>query len=140
MYRCVVLLISLLALSAFYGCRGGTGTIKASLNSEFSLAVGQVAELEGEQLAVQFEGVRDDSRCPKGATCIWQGKVTSVIRINGNGSSTELVLTMPGLSDERGKAAYGRYEFTSRVEPYPELGREISVKDYRLYLIVSKQP
>jgi hypothetical protein len=51
-----------------------------------------------------------------------------------------MVLIESGLSDERGKAAYGQYEFTSRVEPYPELGKQIAAKDYRLFLIVRKQP
>jgi hypothetical protein len=140
MHRYSVLLMSLLALTALSGCRGGTNTVRASLGNEFSLAVGQAVELEGEQLTVQFEGVRDDSRCPKGATCIWQGRVTAVIRISSKGQSTELALTGPGLSDERGQADYGQYEITSRVEPYPELGRQIESRDYRLFLTVREQP
>jgi hypothetical protein len=135
-----LLLGSLLVLAALSGCQGGVNTIKSSLDNKFSLAIGQVAELQGEQLTVMFEGIQEDSRCPKGAMCIWQGRVRSLVQINGNGPAAELSLTEPGLSSERGKDMYKQYEFTSHVEPYPEVGKQISGKDYRLFLVIRKMP
>ena len=102
------------------------------------MATGQIAELKGEQITIQFEGIQEDSRCPKGAMCIWQGRVSSILQISDNGLSSKIVLTEPGLSDQYGKNRYKQYEFTSHVQPYPELGKEISSEDYRLFLTVKK--
>jgi len=140
MFRHSLLISSLLILTTSIGCQSNTGRIQASIDSEFSLAVGQVAELKGEQITIQLEGIQDDSRCPKGATCIWQGRVSGILQISDNGSSSKIVLVEPGLSDQHGKNTYKQYEFTSHVQPYPELGKRISSEDYRLFLTVKKIP
>jgi hypothetical protein len=130
-----MLLSPLLMLISLAGCQS---RIEASIGNEFSLAVGQIAELKGEQITIQFKGIRDDSRCPKGATCIWQGRVSSILQISDNGLASQIVLVEPGLSDQYGNNRYKQYEFTSHVQPYPELGKEISSEDYRLFLTVKK--
>lgn len=138
MFRHIVLLSSLLIFITFAGCESGEGRIKASLDNEFSLAVGQIAEIKSDHLTIQFEGIRDDSRCPKGAACIWQGRVSSILQVSDNGLASQIVLVEPGLSDQYGNNRYKQYEFTSHVQPYPELGKEISSEDYRLFLTVKK--
>jgi hypothetical protein len=122
------------------GCQNAGGRIQASLDSEFSLAVGQTAELRGEQLTIQFVEVQGDSRCPRGATCIWQGQVSSVLQISADADSARIVLTEPGLSDRYGKGTYKEYEITSHVLPYPEMGRKIASGEYRLLLTVRRIP
>jgi hypothetical protein len=138
MFKHILLLSSLLILITLAGCQSGEGKIQASIDNEFSLAAGQIAELKGEQITIQFEGIQDDSRCPKGATCIWRGRVSSILQISDNGLSSKIVLVEPGLSDQYGNNRYKKYEFTSHVEPYPELGKKISSEDYRLFLTVKK--
>jgi len=140
MFKHVVLFSTLLILIAAVGCQGSEGIIQASIDNEFSLAVGQIAELKSEGITLQFEGIQEDSRCPKGATCFWQGRVRSILNISDNGISSQIVLTDQGLSDQNGKNTYKQYEFTSHVQPYPELGKKISKEDYRLYLTVKKIP
>jgi hypothetical protein len=140
MFKHILLLSSLLILITAVGCQNSEGIIRASINNEFSLAIGQIAELKGEQITLQFEGIQEDSRCPKGATCIWQGRVSSILQISDNGLSSKIVLTEPGLSDQYGKSTYKQYEFTSHVQPYPELGKKILSEDYRLFLTVTKIP
>jgi hypothetical protein len=140
MLRHILLLSSLFILTTSISCQSSAAKIQASIDSEFSLAAGQVAELKGEQITLQFEGIQDDSRCPKGATCIWQGRVSSILQISDNGSSSKIALIEPGLSDQHGKNRYKQYEFTSHVQPYPELGKKISSEDYRLFLTVTKIP
>ena len=134
------LLISLLILIPLVGCQSGPGRIKAAIDNQFSMSSGQVAELAGESITLQFEGIQEDSRCPKGATCIWQGRVISILQINDNGLSSKIVLIEPGLSDRYYKNTYKQYEFTSHVQPYPELGKKISSEDYHLFLTVKKIP
>jgi len=140
MFKHILLLSSLVILITSVSCQSGEGRIQASIDNEFSLTVGQIAELKGEQITLQFEGIQEDSRCPKGATCIWQGRVSSILQISDDGLSSKIVLAEPGLSDQYGKNTYKQYEFTSHVQPYPELGKQISSEDYRLFLTVKKIP
>jgi hypothetical protein len=50
------------------------------------------------------------------------------------------VLTKPRPTDQPDANTYKQYEFISQVQPYPELGKQISKDDYRLFLIVRKIP
>jgi len=109
-----------------------------SLGDSFSLAVGQSASIDGEDLAIKFVDVTADSRCPLGVECIWQGEVACLVEITHSGTGREEVLTYPGLTQEPSKAQFGSYQFTFSVGPYPEAGEEIEKSEYRLNLLVTK--
>lgn len=136
MFKHILFLISLFILTVLSGCQSTEGTIKTSLNQEFSMAIGQTTELQDEQLTIKFEGIQEDSRCPRGAMCIWQGRVSAILQVSDGNDSLKMVLTDPGLSDQYGRSTYKKYEFTSHVQPYPDLGKEISSGDYRVLLTV----
>ncbi|MGD0353839.1 MAG: hypothetical protein ABSB31_00150 [Dehalococcoidia bacterium] len=138
MVKYTLFLSLLLILTISSGCQTGEGTIKASLNNEFSLAIGQTAGIQEEQLIIKFDGIQEDSRCPRGATCIWQGRVSCVLQVSDGNDSTKIVLTQPGLSSQYGEGTYNKYDFTSHVQPYPELGKKISSEDYRVLLTIKK--
>src|SRR4030042_5405762 len=140
MFKHTLFLISLFMLTILSGCQSSEGTIKVALNNEFSLAIGQTAELQEEQLAIKFEGIQEDSRCPRGATCIWQGRVSCVLQISDSSDSTKIVLTEPGLSDQYGKIIYKKYEFISHVQPSPELGKKISNEEYMGISTLKQKP
>ncbi len=116
----------------------GPGAVKTGLGQEFPLSIGQSAEIAGEDLEIKFLEVLEDSRCPKGAVCIWAGRVSCLLQITRKGSSEKTVLTEPGLTDENSGETYQEYRFTFRVAPYPELGKTISKSEYRLLLIVER--
>jgi len=138
MHKHTLFIVALFVAVIIAGCWSGDGAVKASLNEEFSLSIGQSAAVQEEQLALTFEGIQEDSRCPRGATCIWQGRVSSILQVSDGRDSTKLVLTEPGLSDEYGKVIYKQYEFTSHVKPYPEMGKKISSGEYRVFLTMKK--
>jgi hypothetical protein len=140
MFKYTLFLISVFILIILSGCQNSRGTNKVYLNDQFSLAIGQTAEVQEEQLTIKFEGISEDSRCPKGATCIWQGRVSCVLQVSDSSDSTKIVLTEPGLSDQYGKIIYRKYEFTSHVQPYPELGKKISSEEYGVLLTIKKIP
>lgn len=140
MLRHFLLISSLFLLMAPVGCQSSEGRIQASLDNEFSLSIGQVAEIKSEHITLQFEGIQEDSRCPKGATCFWAGRVISILLINDNGLISRIVLTDPDTSGESGQNTYKQYQFTSSVQPYPELGKQIAKDDYLLFLTVKKIP
>jgi hypothetical protein len=128
----------LLVQLAMSGCQGAAGSLKASLDREFSLSAGQTAELTSERITLEFVGIQEDSRCPKGATCVWQGRVSSTVKVEDNGSTSTIVLSEPGLSSQPGNNVYKQYKFISRVLPYPELNKKITREDYRLFLTVTR--
>ena len=114
--------------------------VQASLGQEFSLAIGQGALIQSENLKIEFEDVIEDSRCPTGVVCIWQGRVSCVINITDTDSPYKMVLTEPGLTDQPNKEIYKNYQFTFHVQPYPEAGKQIAKDEYRLLLTVNKRP
>ena len=110
-----------------------------SLDTEFTLAVGQTATVAGEDLSIEFVEVVSDSRCPKGATCIWAGEASCLIKLTASDSTLSKVLTQPGPSSPSTAVVAG-YEITFDILPYPELGKQIDAKDYRLQMVVTKTP
>ncbi len=120
------------------GCVVTSDEVKADPGQEFSLSIGQSAVISGENFEIKFKEILEDSRCPEGATCIWEGRVSAIVEITENGSPYQMVLTQPGLTDEYTEETYKEYRLTFKVEPYPEVGKEIATSDYRLLLTVSK--
>lgn len=130
----VVFLATVLAASS---C-GWFDNSQVRLNEEFYLSVGQRAFVTGENLEVKFNEVTEDSRCPKGVTCVWAGRVTCVVELTQADVSNQASLTEPGLRDEYSRQMYEGYELTFHVTPYPEAGKNIPADKYRLHLIIGK--
>ena len=62
-----------------------SGAVRASVpqrtGTDIVLAPGVAQRAAGSDLTLTFEGVSDDSRCPSGVTCVWEGDATVRIRI-----------------------------------------------------------
>jgi hypothetical protein len=128
-FLCVVLAAS--------GC-SGLADIQVHLDEEFCLSIGQRASVTGEDLAISFEEVTEDSRCPSGVTCVWEGRVSCVVELTHAGSSYRMTLTEPGLTGEYSRELCQEYELVFHVTPYPEAGKEIAGDTYRLHLTIRK--
>lgn len=80
--RCTAFLRRLLvfAVLASCGCSQADGSPQVVRpGAEFTLAPGEAAKLPGDSLQVTFEKVKDDSRCPVDAQCVWAGDAVAVI-------------------------------------------------------------
>ncbi len=132
------LLASVSILLLLVSCTG-TGELKADLGQEFTLSIGQSAQIEGENLQVRFEEVLEDSRCATGATCIWEGRVSLAVEIKDNGSPYKMVLIQSGMNDQYASETYKTYQLTFKVNPYPELGTDIATDDYQLLMTISER-
>jgi hypothetical protein len=130
-----ILPIIILVLS---GCARPTGEIKANIGEKFSLAIGQVVSITGENLKIRFNEVTADSRCPQGVQCIWAGEASSLIEITYSGSTYSKTLTQPG-SSEPPQTEFQQYEITFDLQPYPQKGIKIESKDYRLQLEINRK-
>ena len=130
------LFIVVLGLSA--GC--ANNVVEANLGQEFSLRIGQAAQIENEQLVIRFNDIKGDSRCPRGVQCFWAGEVSCDVTVTYRGSSSDIILTQSGLTEPPAESRYEDYKFIFSVEPYPEEGKQISTADYRLKMTVKKLP
>jgi len=119
---------------------GQSGVPLINFNEEFSLSQGQIVLIKGEDLKIKFVKITEDSRCPKGATCIWTGEVSCVVELISKGPSQFVTLTEPGLKEGYTEEKFENYIFKFRVTPYPEVGSKIPEENYRLNLIVNKLP
>ena len=138
------ILVGVSALAALVlvmaGCAGVTaaGDDRVSLGQEFTLPVGQVISVSGESLAIKFLAVTADSRCPKGAQCIWAGEAKSDIQITYQGETSTLTLKESGGTTGFTQAAFKGYKISFRLQPYPEVGNQPAAGDYKLLMKVER--
>lgn len=112
--------------------------VSAQLDEPFELGFGQEASIESEDIAVKFEQVVQDSRCPSDVVCIWQGQATVSVSVQvGNDEPQELSLTLG--ADASLSAAFGQYSVKLLgLEPYPQSSTQIDPEDYVAAFVVSK--
>jgi hypothetical protein len=136
----LVNLLTIIAVLLLAACASPPGETNAELGQEFSLILDQSASIVGEPLKIRFLEIINDSRCPKGVNCAWEGEVTCLVEITYFESLYRKVLTQPGLIEEPANADFKEYEIAFDVQPYPEAGRQIAKKDYRLQMVINKKP
>jgi hypothetical protein len=117
----------------------GQPSREVPLNASFELKVAESVRVAGEGVAVRFDGVTGDSRCPVDVTCVWAGDATAVVRL-------EKPKTKPGTFELHTMPRFGgdaRYEglvvHLEAVTPRPRTGTEIPPKDYRVTLVVRRE-
>lgn len=130
-----IIIILILPLVA---CGNASTEVYANLGEEFSLSIGQTANIKGQALQITFEDVIEDSRCPSDVTCIWAGRVSCIIKLAEGSSQYRMVLTELGLNAQYASETYREYQLAFHVRPYPEAGQSIRRDEYRLQLVVSK--
>ena len=119
------LLGPVILLTGVISCVGLPYEISADFGQQVELRTGQTVTVQDEQLEIKFEEVIDDSRCPTGATCIWQGEVTGILKITYLGEAYNKTITQPGLTDEMVTDSFGEYAIGFNFLPYPEVNKEI---------------
>jgi len=95
------------------------------------LKPGQV--YHSDELDIEFVDF-NDSRCPLGAQCIWEGEAVVFLKVSSASSSADITLTNPGADT----TLFGhRIEFVD-LKPYPEEGKKKKAKYKKLTLNVIK--
>lgn len=136
--RSCALVLSLAALVSAPGGSASSSEARARrLGESFSLAVGESAAIEGESLLVTFLEVKEDSRCPKNATCVWEGDATVRIALQtaAGGKRERDLHTSSKLQGEEAGAGYSVRLVA--LAPMPVAGRTIEQSEYRATLEVS---
>ena len=133
----VGLLVAVMVLVFSIGCNDQTDEISAELGQEVDLQPGQSLVIEDEPIKVKFVEVVGDSRCPTGATCVWEGEVSCTLEITYLDESYTKTITQPGLTEQFSADTFQEYEINFNVEPYPELDKEIKADEYRLLITIT---
>jgi heat shock protein HslJ len=121
------------------GCNGAIDEITADLGQQVELKPRETAAINGQPIKVKFSEVVNDSRCPEGAACIWQGEITITVEITYDGNLYTKTLVQPGLSQSPAEDYFQEYNLSFNIQPYPKVGSEIKSADYRLQLTVSRK-
>lgn len=111
--------------------------VKAATGTTFRLAPGQTASVGG-QLLVSFRGVKSDSRCPKGAACVWAGDAEAVIGMAVERGSWSWISLHTGL-EPRSVRAQGYVIRLVDVEPGAVMNTTIAAERYVAVLEVTGQ-
>ena len=132
-----VLCSSLLLASSFGMSLRPGGRREVRLGEEFKLGVGKSAALKGERLEVEFVSVAEDSRCPQGVDCIWEGNAKVRLRLKrGRGAAAEIELNT-NIEPQR-SAAHGYEIRLTNLSPYPKGSTPVDKKSYVASLEVRK--
>jgi hypothetical protein len=110
----------------------------SSLGKEFTVRVGQTVTIAGEQLSLTFTRVTEDSRCPSGVVCVWEGNAQIAVTVSksANEPVTLLLNTNPSFPTT---ATYLDYTVTLvELKPYPRSTRPIPESRYRADLLVTR--
>ena len=107
----------LLLILALGAC-GGSGQPEVTLPADLTLKTGEHRDING--LTVTFVGVKEDSRCPDNARCVWAGNAGVQLRIEGGADSVLTVLNT-GLDPKTIGVRDIRFSIASLM-PYPRAG------------------
>lgn len=94
----------------------GHSTSESSLNVPFDLGYGRTVSLTDIPLQITFAELVEDSRCPSGAMCAWEGVAVVRLHIKSGADSTSVDLD----TSQRSVATAGGYKIQLEdVSPYP---------------------
>jgi hypothetical protein len=108
-----------------------------ALQQEFKLKIGESAKSRPEGLEVEFHSVAEDSRCPRGVTCMWAGNAKILLKVKKDAAKPADVELNTNANPKTSR--YLEYELRLReLKPYPESDATIKSSDYEVTLTVHK--
>ena len=135
------LFVTLLLL---YGCNGATqpdqskGALNKTAQNQVAVKYGQQITVAKEGLTLKFVTVLEDSRCPEGVQCVWEGnaRIELTAAKAGNDRSSFELNTNDRFPVE---AQYLDYTITlTDLKPYPKAAEQIQMQDYKVALEIRK--
>ena len=84
---------------------------------------------------ITFEDVKNDSRCPKGVTCVWAGEVQLVLwtQDGKNKGERKTYAIRPGATTELWRDGKTSYRIV-KVLPYPQTNAKIPKEAYSIVI------
>ncbi len=108
---------TLATIATLWAC--SRSPVGPAIGSEFDLSLHQWVTISGTSLTVRFDSVVEDSRCPIGAYCEWEGMARVLVSITSGAQVEQFCLTtMPITATYRSQGWF--IDFIG-LEPYPSL-------------------
>ncbi len=106
------------------------------LNSEFSLHIGESANIKNHGIKLKFIDVLEDSRCPSDVECVWEGTVSLSVNIEFNNQDLGIfILNMSNLHKASFMSYYVKFK---ELDPYPISTEVIQKGSYVATFIVNE--
>jgi hypothetical protein len=129
--------LALGALLLALGCNRVTGPAGVKLGEEFELRVGQTGLVDDELLALSFEDVPQDSRCPIDAICVWEGD--AVVRVTARRLPRSQARLELHTQPDRSQAAFQTYRIRLvTLSPRPRASQPVPQREYAARLVVTR--
>jgi hypothetical protein len=132
------LIAALTAASLAGACSRNNAPTEVTRPGVLALNVNESGDTEG--VTVNLVRVENESRCPSGVMCVWEGNAAVVITVRTPLSpNTSLApLTVNTSLEPRSVAVDGYRVALDSLKPYPVAGKSIEQKDYVAFLTVTK--
>lgn len=122
-----ILIISTLLFS----CNYSKTSVSPNIDDEFEIKYGQTRILGIHNLTIRFIAVLEDSRCPIGLECVWEGNAE--IKIEVNQKTFRLNTTL-----EPKELEFMDYKIRLiSVYPYPVENEVINPDEYKIKLLIT---
>ena len=111
-----------------------------TIGEEIFLLMYESVTIVPDGFSITFDAVPEDSRCPRGAVCIWEGRAVIKLTIENREACHEIFLETPNSQQSQGPAVnlFGRTIKLLLVAPYPNATHQITDKEYRIVLVVKE--
>lgn len=125
---------------AWNGCTENPVTPDIFLDSDFKIKFGKSAFIQRENLYITFTDVVEDSRCPEGLMCFWEGTAKIKLLISkGSENRIDTVQTyLPQKIISIGGVNNSYLFWVKKVEPHPKANVKTEKRYYLLTLNVSR--
>lgn len=120
MRRMQLLIFTMSVLVALVACSENREEVPIEniFGESVTLKVGESVDIQADLLALTFDSV-NDSRCPTGVVCVWEGQAVIQFTVN---ETTTLELIMREGHEELAKDTLDNYVYTLlNVSPYPDM-------------------
>ena len=98
-------------------------------------------ENKTDDVKVCLDSLIEDSRCPLGVICVWEGTAIARFSVTVNGQQQPVTLStlnMPGYHPSDTILMGYKIEFFN-LSPYPEVGKTHDILEYKAELNITKQ-
>jgi hypothetical protein len=106
----------------------------------FEVKAGDTRRLADDTLSVRFDRVTEDSRCPVGVQCVWEGDAVVQLTLERPPATAEARVLHTSQRFERETEYAGLIVRLVDLQPEPREGATIAPEDYRVKLIADDTP
>lgn len=116
--------------------RSSASEPRRNMGEGFTLGEGETAWIEGDVYQITVEEVLEDSRCPQGAECFWEGNAKVQVRVGEEVYVLTLGKLRPGDQDSV-SIGDGLVLRVVSITPYP--GSDQDGQPYQVTLIIEQE-